>query len=356
MTREALTLGRAISLWERSLAASRKAPRTIKGYVRACEYLETELGRDVDPSSVTIEDLEGILAKWQARSPTTVHNRMVAWREFYAWGQRRYGWQNPTVLLNLPRKDEPEFRRLNTTEVEAMISASSDDRVRLSVLILARLGLRRSELMALRWMHVDLVNATMTVDHATAKGRKGRTIPLPRDLVDLLARTMDQRGDQNTRPNLFVIPYRRGGQWQTEAERTDYTRGISDNSVDFLVKKAAKAARIANDASVTSHMFRRHLAEVLLDQGTSPYVVAALLGHASIRTTQQYGGGASLRAVREALSTMPSAVVRDEIEPDVPGELMELSGFEPLTKPESGVKPSGDEPPPSDSGVDRGAS
>lgn len=347
--REILTLGRAISLWERSLAASRKAPRTIQGYIRACEYLEAALGRDVDPSSVSIEDLEGVLAKWQKLSPTTVHNRMVAWREFYAWGQRRYGWTNPTVLLDLPRKDEPEFRRLTTTEVEAMVGASADDRVRLAVLILARLGLRRSELMALRWMHVDLVNATMTIDHATAKGRKGRTIPLPRDLVDALARTKDTRGDQNTRPSLFVIPYRRGGQWQTEAERTDYARGVSDNSIDWLVKKASDAAQVANPGAITSHMFRRHLAEVLLDQGTSPYVVAALLGHASIRTTQQYGGGASLRAVREALSTMPRALLRDTNPSDLQGENMELSGLEPLTKPESDTAASGLEPPTADS-------
>lgn len=341
MTREALTLGRAISLWERSLAAARKAPRTVKGYVRHAEYLEAALGRDIDPQSITIEDLERVLSKWSELSPSTVHNRMVAWREFFSWGARRYGWPNPALMLDLPQKDEPEFRRLTTAEVEAMVAAPSDDRARLAVLILARLGLRRQELMSLRWMHVDLVNATVVIDHQTAKGRKGRTIPLPTDLVDALARAKDDRGDENTRPAMFVIPYRRGGQWQTEAERTDYTRGIADNAVDRLVKKAARAGRISNPAQITSHQFRRHLAEVLLDRGVSPYVVAALLGHASIRTTQQYGGGASLRAVREALAGMPAC---DTSAPTDSRESMELSGFEPLNKPESEPEPSGDEP------------
>ena len=48
-------------------------------------------------------------------------------------------------------------------------------------------------------------------------------------------------------------------------------------------------------------MFRRHLLEHLLEGGTDSYVAAALAGHSSIQTTAQYGGGASLNAVRRAL-------------------------------------------------------
>lgn len=352
---DVLSLGRAISLWEGSLRASRKAPKTVRGYVRACVYLEEALGRDYDPSTILIEDLEAVAAKWRDLSPTTVHNRMIAWREFFAWGGRRYGWANPTHNLPLPRKDEPALRRLRRSEVDAMLAAT-EGRDHVAIAIFAMLGLRLSEVMALQWEHVDLDSAELRIDHRTAKGRKGRTVPIPHALVMILIRAKLQREAHRpgaAAPLSFVV-YRRkpGGHDLMPADEIEqYERGCKDKSVHALVKRAARAAELRDPESVTTHMFRRYLFEILLEQGVSPYVVAALAGHASIETTAKYGGGASLKAVRDALGDNPlcdteSAALRGLENLDIPGVSMEPTGIEPVSAPRPDDEPSGVEPGP----------
>jgi integrase len=340
MTREALTIARAISLWEGSLRASRKAERTIAGYIRAIVMVEDEVGRHTDPSSITTEDLEAVIATWRGISATTAHNRIVAWRQFFAWGRKRYAWPDPTDALVLPRKDQPELRRLTPGEVAAILDAPVDPITRTAVHVLAYTGLRRGELMALRWGDIDLLAGTLRVDHRTAKGRKGRLIPIPPPLVDHLAETKDARG-RHAEDDCYVFPRRDGFQFVDPDRLIRWREPASDNAVDRAVKDAARAAGVRNAREITSHMFRRHLLEQLLEQGTTPYIAAALAGHASIQTTAQYGGGASLRAVRDAVGgvdfvrtrrrTVRNTNLASTGTPDV-----ELVGFEPTAKPDTG--------------------
>lgn len=340
---DVLSLGRAISLWEGSLRASRKAPKTIRGYVRACEYLEESLGRDYDPATIRIEDLEAVAGKWRDLSPTTVHNRMVAWREFFAWGGRRYQWPDPTRNLPLPRKDAPALRRLSESEVDAMLAAS-EGRDHVALAIFSMLGLRLSEVIALTWADVDLDGAELRIDHRTAKGRKGRTVPIPHALVMILIRaklTREAHRPGAAAPACFVV-YRRkpgGPDLMTRDEIEQYERACKDKTIHALVKRAARAAGIRDPESVTSHMFRRYLLERLLERGVSPYVAAALAGHASIETTAKYGGGASLKAVREALGDNPLCDTEtgslERLDTRVLStESMEPMGIEPMSAPD----------------------
>src|SRR5262245_14174306 len=107
--------------------------------------IETAVGRDADPATVTIEDLENIIARWRGVSPTTAHNRIVAWRQFFQWGRRRYGWPDPTDNLDLPRNDSPALRRLTLVEVNAMLDANVDEITGTAVWILGYLGIRNDE-------------------------------------------------------------------------------------------------------------------------------------------------------------------------------------------------------------------
>lgn len=346
MPERVITLGRAISLWEGSLRASRKAPKTIRGYVRACVYLEESLGRDADPATITIEDLEAVAGKWRELSPTTVHNRMVAWREFFAWGARRYRWPDPTRELPLPRKDEPALRRLNHDEVRAMLDATSG-RDHVAIALFAMLGLRLGEVLALQWADVDLDGAELRVDHRTAKGRKGRTVPIPHALVMILIRAKMQREAHRpgaAAPHCFVV-YRRkpgGPDLMTRDEIEQYERGAKDKTIHALVKRAARAAEVRDPNRITSHMFRRYLLERMLERGVSPYVAAALAGHASIETTAKYGGGASLKAVREALGDDPARDTESKTSNRaLARDVMEPMGIEPMHPQRPDADPSG---------------
>lgn len=330
-----LTLGTARDLWEGSLRASRKAERTITGYVRAVDYLIEVHGQDADPSSMVIEDIELVMAKWRKVSATTVHIRLVSIREFFRWGEARYGWNNPTKLLSLPRKDKPQLRRLTMDEVQSIAEAALRMRTRdrLAVSILAYLGLRRAELLQLRWSDVDLEAGTLLIH---GKGRKDRLVPIPAGLSEILLFGREGAEDEHFIAHRIVVKtetwLESGGVY-----RPVMTLPAAAQTIDRIVKRCAQSAGVRNPKQVTSHMFRRALLERLLEQGVSPYVVAALAGHADIKTTAGYGGGASLSAVRGALLCDTTL--------EVPARAVtEKEGFEPSLYPSPSPNQAGSEP------------
>lgn len=297
---DVLSLGRAISLWEGSLRVRSLSERTIDSYIRSANMLEDHLGRNTDPSRITIDDIEALAAKWRRVSPSTKRNRLIALSEFFKWGCARHAWpDNPMRLIVLPKRDTPILRRLSSVEVEAILAACEqlDERSALVVKLLAYLGVRRSEIVVGRWRDVDLVEAQMIV---RGKGRKARVVPIPPPLLDQLAVSKTLRGE-GAADDCYLLPLRKRGGFVDPASMIRWDRASTGYTIDAIVKEAASIAGVQRPREVASHQFRRYLLERLLDSGVSPYVAAALAGHASIQTTANYGGGASLRAVTDAL-------------------------------------------------------
>ena len=63
------------------------------------------------------------------------------------------------------------------------------------------------------------------------------------------------------------------------------TDRIGKNGIEALLKRIGKAAGVEN---VHPHRYRRTLATNLLDRGMNIQDVAAILGHADLKTTQVY--------------------------------------------------------------------
>ena len=63
------------------------------------------------------------------------------------------------------------------------------------------------------------------------------------------------------------------------------SKRMSKNGIEALLKRIGKAAGVEN---VHPHRYRRTLATNLLDRGMNIQDVAAILGHADLKTTQVY--------------------------------------------------------------------
>lgn len=149
------------------------------------------------------------------------------------------------------------------------------------IILLIATGLRRSELLALRWSNFDAAAGTITVAGKVVRQRgKGlvrvdetktaagqRTIPLPSFAVATLkARLkMSYVGEQHV-----IFPSTRGtlrdpdnfsGQWRSARDEL----GVPD---------------------VTSHSFRKTIATLIDDAGLSARIGADHLGHAKVSMTQ----------------------------------------------------------------------
>ncbi len=148
------------------------------------------------------------------------------------------------------------------------------------LLLLARLGLRASEVAALELGDV--------------RGRKLRCTPLRRDVVRVLEAWLRERPPA---PDAPVFASSRGGR-------------LSEDAVERLVAKHAAVAqqrcRSLAGKRVTPHTLRHTAAMQLLQRGVDRSVIALWLGHESIETTQMYLH-ADLRLKEQALARTASS-------------------------------------------------
>jgi integrase len=226
----------------------------------------------------------------------------MAWRQFYRWGGRRYGWPDVAGQLDIPRRQKPALRRLTQREVAVMLDTPLPERPRTVVWVLTYSAIRMGELRRLRWGDIDLTAGRFTVTHL-AKGQKGRIVPLPARLVTYLAGVKHVRGQAHTTDECYLIPFKRPGS-NTYTRGIVWTRPASDQHIGNNLKAAALQAGVHAPHEVSAHMFRRFYLEYALDNGMSVYVAAAIAGHATIQITADYGGGASLEATTRAVRSM----------------------------------------------------
>jgi site-specific recombinase XerD len=127
-------------------------------------------------------------------------------------------------------------------------------------------GLRISELLALDVKHLDFIGETVRV---TGKGSKERIVPIGGPAINAIQRYRQQAAI--TSGPLFL---------------STRLRRITQQAVDQLLKKYLKRSSIP--FAISPHKLRHSFATHLLDAGADLRSVQALLGHASLSTTQIY--------------------------------------------------------------------
>lgn len=203
------------------------------------------------------------------RTIATVNRELSKLRRMLNIAQRE-GWikQNPFAagesLISLA--DERKRERILTNEEERRLlkACSTPAREHLRPIVIAALdtGMRRGELLSLRWGHVDFVEGVLNIHAFHTKTMKARQV----SLTGRLSRELEALYEQSTKD-----PMRR-------------VFGVTDN-----VKRSFEAAR--NEAGLTDVRFHdlRHTAATRLVGGHMPLSeVGRILGHSQPNTTYRY--------------------------------------------------------------------
>jgi integrase len=156
------------------------------------------------------------------------------------------------------------------------------DHVRPMVLMALNTGLRRGELLSLRWRHVNAEGRTVEVEGATAKTGQTRHVPLNTETLELL----------------------NGWRQHCKAKDEDFVFSVHEGRRMNSVKHAW--ATVATDAALNGfrfHDLRHHFASRLVMAGQPLNTVRTLLGHSTITLTERYAHLApgNLRAAIDAV-------------------------------------------------------
>ncbi|MDX2220903.1 MAG: tyrosine-type recombinase/integrase [Burkholderiales bacterium] len=131
------------------------------------------------------------------------------------------------------------------------------------VLLALNTGMRRGELLKLRWSHIDLEKRQVRVDASITKTETTRYIPLNSEALSVL------KGIERSPAHDIVLRYR-------------------TNSVSNITGAWNKLVERAGIEGMTFHCLRHTFASRLVQRGVDLYVVQRLLGHSDIKMTQRY--------------------------------------------------------------------
>ncbi len=209
-------------------------------------------------------------AKGEPRSIRGINTTLAAARSFLRWA-----YENGQILQDLGVLVVTPYvltlpKPLSEEEALRLIEAAKDARVRAILELLYGTGLRSAEAVALDLGEVDLLAQLLTV--RCGKGGKGRVVPFGARVREALRAYLCERPPQGEA--LFLSA--RGG------------RRLSRAGLGWLVQRAGKRAGI--ESLVSPHRLRHSFATHLLRNGASIRHIQALLGHASLNSTQVYLG------------------------------------------------------------------
>lgn len=161
-------------------------------------------------------------------------------------------------------------------------------------------GMRKRQLIGLRWEDLDFGALTIRMRSETSKNRREWLIPLPDALVaglmELQARTVEIRGAAISGSQVFCLPM-----FSTRA-RSFRSREMRADNLDHFFQRLRKLLP-ADAPRITAHRIRHTTATILANSVQNLKLVQEQLGHSSILTTYGYVHP-DLKSMRDALTAL----------------------------------------------------
>jgi integrase len=321
-TDDRITVEQYLKQWLLSVAdsISGSALHAYKNHVEA--HIIPALGK-IRLTELRPEHLERAKVKWAASTPKRRKKCVVPLsartvRHIYetlnvalnrAKRQRRII-VNPCELLDPPRVEQKEMQALDADGAAALLKGCEGSIIGAAIVTSLGTGLRRGELLALRWGDVDLGAGLLTVQRAIERvdgqtrfkdpktKRSRRTISLPGFVRDRLRRHYVERGAWLLekgfgRPTPATPVFDRAGEsWVPNTFNTAFSRMLRDAGVPHI----------------RLHDLRHTFASMALDAGVDLKTVSNALGHSTISTTADIYAHVTDSLMRDAADRIDGAV------------------------------------------------
>ena len=276
--------------WLRDYAETHVRQRTLEGYrLRLEHHVMPTLGNvEVDKLNARqVQSLESALLR-KGLSATTVLNVHRVLSQALRWGVRmgRLS-RNVAEAVEPPHPSRYEATVLDWDDVNNFLDAARHSRYYPLFLTAILTGLRRSEMLALRWQDVDLDNATLSVIRglvklqggkvviAPPKSGKARVVHLPQSVVFCLK---ELREVQESIAEALRQPFLKDRLIFCQSDGKPLTPNLVSRTFREIARKAGLDG-------VRFHDLRHTHASLMLAEGVHLKVVSERLGHATIGIT-----------------------------------------------------------------------
>ena len=195
--------------------------------------------------------------------------------------------KNPCEFVVLPKLPRREATFYTSSQLNLLFSKIKEEPLYPLIYLTVVYGLRRSEVLGLKWDSVNFENKTVTIKHtvvrctsviekdSTKTNSSYRTYPMTKDVESLL---LDLQNNQKENCLLFGKEY----------TKNDYILKWSDGrpfTPDYITRRFSQLLKKYDLPHIRFHDLRHSCASLLISNGFTIKDVQEWLGHADIRTT-----------------------------------------------------------------------
>ncbi len=221
---------------------------------------------DIKPQDV--DDYKSLRLKENA-APATVDRELSALRHLINLAERwnKFFGKNPVSIAGLLPPNNQKERTL-THEEQKRLLVSTNEYLRPIILFALNTGMRKSEILTLKWSNVDLKTAIITLEKTNTKSKKLRRIPI------------------NTVVRKLMLELKLKGKGSEYVFLS--SKGIPYKKEDSLRQPFLGALRRAGIEGLRFHDLRHTAATRMIESGASIVAVSKILGHEDLKTTMRY--------------------------------------------------------------------
>ena len=209
--------------------------------------------------------------------------------------------KNPCDNITMPKLEKFHPDVYSIEEVEHMLDCAKETSMYLPLMIEICIGLRRGELLALKWKHIDFENEYLSVEEnlvtvdnesitKAPKTQSGkRSIQIPATLLTLLK---DTKAERNAKDNDYIICQADGSPYKSDSFSLKFRRFLKANELKHI----------------RFHDLRHINATIMLSLGISPKVAQERLGHSSYQITMDIYSHVLKKVEKEAADKLDEAL------------------------------------------------
>jgi len=198
--------------------------------------------------------------------------------------------RNPADDVKAPTPTPKEMHPLSAHEARQLLEAARGDRFEALYVLAVHTGMRRGELLGLKWDDVDLENATVRVRRTLTRIANGRRLALgpPKNKKSHRTVRLTERAVEALRSHLerqLAEIEALGDLYKDQGLVFTTEAGTPINPSNLRQRSLAPLLKRAGLPQITFHDLRHTCASLLFQKNVHPKFVQELLGHASIAIT-----------------------------------------------------------------------
>ncbi|MCP8970467.1 site-specific integrase [Ectobacillus ponti] len=193
---------------------------------------------------------------------------------------------NPAKKIQLPKSKKKEMAVWDVEEIQAFLKVAREDRSYIAFHLAITTGMRRGEILGLRWKDVDLEKGMLYVRQTLSKDGKTfltgaktdssvRSIKLSQETIAALKKHKARVASERLK----------GGAEYSNYDLVVCTAKGTPMNPENLKRTFIRLTKQADVSTIRFHDLRHTHATMLLAQGVHAKVISERLGHSNIKTT-----------------------------------------------------------------------